>query len=424
MFLNNKKNFLVIFFLGISSGIPITLVLSTLKALLVDKGFDLKIIGFLSLVSLPYSLKIFIAPVVDSMAVPYFTKKLGNRRSWIFITQILLAIFIFFLGIFGEISSLKGIIILSFLVACVSATQDIVIDGYRIELIKKDEQAMASGYYIYGYRVGMLISGSLALALSDKIRWDLVYLTMSGFMLFCIISTFFAKETRVNWHPRKYHFRIWFIKFIIRPLKNFSSRKNWISILFFIVLFKLSDAFVGNLTLPFLLEIGYSKTEIATILKTFGLFAILVGIYFGGIISKKIGIHKALWLATILQALSNFSFIYLVITEKNLNSLYAIVFIENFCGGVGDVIFVGYLSSICNLKFSSTQYALFSSISSIARSVLSSSSGFYASYFGWINFFIFSGLLAIPAVALLIILNKNKNNNFLEKNIKNASLNC
>ncbi len=422
MFLNNKKNFLVIFFLGISSGIPITLILSTLKALLVDKGFDLQIIGFLSLVSLPYSLKIFVAPVVDSLAIPYFTKKLGNRRSWIIITQILLSILIFLLGIFGEMASLKGIALLSFLVACVSATQDIVIDGYRIELIKKEEQALASGYYIYGYRIGMLISGSLALALSDKIRWDVVYLMMSGFMLLCIFSTLFAKETRVNWHPRQYHFKIWFIKFIIRPLRNFSERKNWISILFFIVLFKLADAFVGNLTLPFLLEIGYIKTEIASIFKTFGLFAVLVGVYSGGIIFKKIGIHKALWLATILQAVSNFSFIYLVVTEKTISSLYAIVFIENFCGGIGDVIFVGYLSSICNLKFSSTQYALFSSISSISRSVLSSSSGFYASYFGWINFFIFSGLLAIPAIALLIILNKN-NNQFLEKNNNHASIN-
>ncbi len=422
MFLNNKKNFLVIFFLGISAGIPITLILSTLKALLVDKGFDLKIIGFLSLVSLPYSLKIFVAPVVDSLAIPYFTKKLGNRRSWIMITQILLTILISLLGIFGEVASLKGIAILSFLVACVSATQDIVIDGYRIELIKKEDQAVASGYYIYGYRIGMLISGSLALALSDKIRWDLVYLMMSGFMMLCIISTLFAKESRVNWHPRKYHFKIWFIKFIIRPLRNFSERKNWMSILFFIVLFKLADAFVGNLTLPFLLEIGYTKIEIATILKTFGLFAVLVGVYAGGFLSKKIGIHKALWLATILQAVSNFSFIYLVVTEKTISSLYAIVFIENFCGGIGDVIFVGYLSSICNLKFSSTQYALFSSISSISRSVLSSTSGFYASYFGWINFFIFSGLLAIPAIALLIILNKN-NNKFLEKNNNHATFN-
>lgn len=416
MFSNNKKNFLVIFFLGISSGIPITLILSTLKALLVDKGFDIKVIGFLSLVSLPYSLKIFVAPIVDSMPIPYLTKWLGNRRSWIFFTQILLTALIFLLGIFGEISSLKWIAILAFLIACTSATQDIVIDGYRIELVKKEEQAFASGFYIYGYRIGMLISGSFALALSDKVRWDIVYFLMSGCMMLCVLSTFCAKESRINWHPRKYHFKIWFIKFIICPLKNFSERKNWVSILIFIVLFKLADAFIGNLTLPFLLEEGYTKMELATILKTFGLFATLIGVYFGGIFSKKIGIHKSLWLATILQALSNFSFVYLAISGKNINALYFVVFIENFCGGVGDAIFVGYLSSICNLKFTSTQYALFSSIASISRSALSSTSGFYVSYFGWVSFFIFSGLLAIPAIALLIILNKNSNNKIRKNN--------
>lgn len=404
---NHKKNFIVIFLLGISSGIPITLILSTLKALLVDKGFDIKIIGFLSIVSLPYSLKIFVAPIVDSMAIPYFTKKFGNRRSWIIFSQFLLVIFIALLGIAGESSSLTAISTLAFLVACISATQDIVIDGYRIELIQKEEQAIASAYYIYGYRIGMLISGSLALALSDIIPWYLVYFSMSAFMMICILSVLIANESRKNWHPRKYNFKIWFIKFVIRPLKNFSDRKNWVSIILFIICFKLADAFAGNLTLPFLLEIGYTKTQLATILKTFGLFATLFGVYCGGILFKKIGIYKSLWIATILQSLSNLAFVYLALNGKDTNSLYFIVFLENFCGGIGDAVFVGYLSSICNLKFSSTQYALFSSISSISRSLLSSSSGFYASSLGWINFFIFSAFLAIPAIAFLFILNKN-----------------
>ncbi|NBX52587.1 MAG: MFS transporter [Proteobacteria bacterium] len=404
---NHKKNFIVIFLLGISSGIPITLILSTLKALLVDKGFDIKIIGFLSIVSLPYSLKIFVAPIVDSMAIPYFTKKFGNRRSWIIFSQFLLVIFIALLGIAGESSSLTAISTLAFMVACISATQDIVIDGYRIELIQKEEQAIASAYYIYGYRIGMLISGSLALALSDIIPWYLVYFSMSAFMMICILSVLIANESRKNWHPRKYNFKIWFIKFVIRPLKNFSDRKNWVSIILFIICFKLADAFAGNLTLPFLLEIGFTKTQLATILKTFGLFATLFGVYCGGILFKKIGIYKSLWIATILQSLSNLAFVYLALNGKNTNSLYFIVFLENFCGGIGDAVFVGYLSSICNLKFSSTQYALFSSISSISRSLLSSSSGFYASSLGWINFFIFSAFLAIPAIAFLFILNKN-----------------
>ena len=404
---NHKKNFIVIFLLGISSGIPITLILSTLKALLVDKGFDIKIIGFLSIVSLPYSLKIFVAPIVDSMAIPYFTKKFGNRRSWIIFSQFLLVIFIALLGIAGESSSLTAISTLAFMVACISATQDIVIDGYRIELIQKEEQAIASAYYIYGYRIGMLISGSLALALSDIIPWYLVYFSMSAFMMICILSVLIANESRKNWHPRKYNYKIWLIKFVIRPLKNFSDRKNWVSIILFIICFKLADAFAGNLTLPFLLEIGFTKTQLATILKTFGLFATLFGVYCGGILFKKIGIYKSLWIATILQSLSNLAFVYLALNGKNTNSLYFIVFLENFCGGIGDAVFVGYLSSICNLKFSSTQYALFSSISSISRSLLSSSSGFYASSLGWINFFIFSAFLAIPAIAFLFILNKN-----------------
>jgi PAT family beta-lactamase induction signal transducer AmpG len=402
-----KKNFITIFLLGISSGIPITLILSTLKALLVDKGFDIKIIGFLSLVSLPYSLKIFVAPVVDSLSIPYLTKRFGNRRSWIIFSQVLLVIFIFLLGVAGEVSSLSAICILSFCVASASATQDIVIDGYRIELISRTEQAIASAYYIYGYRIGMLISGSLALAMSDYMDWYLVYIIMSAFMMLCIFSALFAEESRKNWHPRKYFFKIWFIKFVIRPLKNFSDNKNWLSILGFIICFKLADAFAGNLTLPFLLEIGYSKTELATILKTFGLFATLFGVYCGGILFKKIGIFKSLWIATIVQALSNLAFVYLAINGKSIGYLYFVVFVENFCGGIGDAIFVGYLSSICNLKFSSTQYALFSSISSIARSFLSSGSGFYASSLGWINFFIFSALLVIPAIAFLIILSKN-----------------
>ncbi len=411
MKLNSKKNLFVIFLLGISSGIPITLILSTLKALLVDKGFDIKIIGFLSLVSLPYSLKIFVAPIVDSLGIPFLTKKIGNRRSWIILTQILLIIFISLLGFAGEISSLTLITFFAFLVATISATQDIVIDGYRIELISKEEQAMASGYYIYGYRIGMLISGSLALVLSAYIPWILVYLSMSGFMFLCIFVVFFANESRPNWHSRKYYFRIWFLKFIIRPLKNFSEEKNWQYILFFIVCFKLADAFAGNLTMPFLLQIGYTKIELATVLKTFGLFATLFGVYCGGIIAKKIGMLKALWLATIFQSLSNLCFVYLAINERNISALYFVIFIENFSGGIGDAIFVGYLSSICNLKFTSTQYALFSSIASISRSFLSSFSGFYADNLGWSNFFVFSAILSLPAIILLIILGK--------KNIKN-----
>lgn len=395
-----------IFFLGVSSGIPISLILSTLKALLVDKGFDIKIIGFLSLVSLPYSLKILVAPILDSMGLPYLTKKLGNRRSWIIFSQIIIAILIIALGIAGENSSLTSIAILAFLLASFSAMQDIAIDGYRIEISGKDEQAQNSGFYIYGYRLGMLISGSLALGLSEIISWSWVYISMSGFIILCMINVLLAEESRKKWHPHNYNFTIWFVRFVIHPFKKITQKTKWQYILLFIIMFKLPDAFVGSLTLPFLLEIGFSKIELATILKTFGLVAILFGVYCGGILFKKIDVYKSLFIAIILQALSNFAFTLLTYFGHNSEILYLVVFIENFCGGLGDAMFVGYLSSLCNIKFTSTQYALLSSISSISRSLISSTSGFYASDLGWFNFFIFSGLLAIPAIALLFILTK------------------
>jgi PAT family beta-lactamase induction signal transducer AmpG len=405
--INFRKNFTVIFLLGISSGIPLSLVLSTLKAVLVDKNFDLKVIGFLSIVSIPYSLKLFIAPFVDSLSIPYLTRKIGNRRSWILLMQILLAIFITLLGISCELTSLGFITFFSFVVATISATQDIVIDGYRIEIIEAKEQAKASGFYIYGYRIGMLISGSLALIISEFLEWHFVYFIMTLFMILCSFATIYAQESRVGWQPSKYKFNIWFNDFIIEPFKNFINRKNWLIILIFIMLFKLADSFAGSLTMPFLLDLGFTKTDVAKILKTFGLFATLFGVYVGGNLNIKLGMQKSLWLAIILQAISNLSFLLLAIIGKNNDLLYLVVFIENFCGGLGDAIFVGYLSSICNLKFSATQYALLTSVASISRSFLSSLSGVYAYEFGWESFFIFSTILAIPAIALLIILFNN-----------------
>jgi PAT family beta-lactamase induction signal transducer AmpG len=402
------KNFLIIFALGISSGLPFALISSTLKALLVDAGFTIKTIGFLSLATLPYSLKFLIAPFIDSLPIPFLTKKIGHRKSWIIFSQLLLAIFIFLLGIFGIESSLMAITIFAFLVAISSSAQDIVIDGYRIELINKNDQGLATSFYVYGYRIGILISGSLALFLADKISWTLVYLIMSLFMASCMIATVLAKETRTNWKNKKTNFLEWFKNFVLDPFYNFSENKGWYLILLFIISFKLADAFAGNLTAPFLLEIGYSKTELAGILKTFGLFATLLGVFFGGVFTKKFNILPTLWLATIIQGLSNLSFAYLAKIGYNIDLLYVVVFIENFSGGIGDAVFVAYLSSICNLNFSATQYALLSSLASFARGILSSSAGIYAEYFGWFKFFIFSGLLAIPGILFLLILTIKK----------------
>ncbi len=411
----NYKNFSIIFFLGISSGLPLALILSTLKALLVDNGFDLKTIGFFSLVSLPYTLKIFFAPIIDSCKVPILTNKFGQRKSWIILTQILLAITISWLGVAGMLGNLVAIATLSLITAFFSASQDIVIDGYRIELLKKEDQGLASGFYIYGYRIGMLISGAGALALADVVYWDAVFFIMAACMISASLITTLADETRKNFERKSQSFVSWFKDSVITPLLDFTKRERWLAIFAFIISFKLCDAFAGNLTLPFLLDIGFSKIQIASIVKTFGLFATLFGVFAGGVLVRKIGIYKTLWIAAIAQMISNLAFSYLATVGTEVNVLYFVIFIENFSGGIGDAVFVAYLSSLCNLAFSATQYALLASLATLARSVLSSSGGIFAESLGWYNFFIVSASLALPALIFLFLINKKQNSTSLRK---------
>ncbi len=406
--IKSYKNLAIIFFLGISSGLPLALILSTLKAWLLEKGFDLKTIGFFAMISLPYSLKIFFAPIIDSCKIPVLGKFLGQRRSWLFLTQVILAIFIALLGISGAFVNLTAIAIFGTLVAFASASQDIVIDGYRIELIEKENQGFAASFYVYGYRIGMLISGALALVLAEKLGWEAVYFLMSFLMICALLVTFLASETKKDLAESK-GFVSWFKSFVVAPLLDFTNHKKWQVILAFIISFKLADAFAGNLTLPFLLEIGFSKIEIASIVKTFGLFATLLGVFIGGFFVKKITLTKALWISALVQMFSNFAFSYLAKIGHNSEILYLVILVENLSGGIGDAVFVAYLSSLCSLSFSATQYALLVSFATIARSTLTSFGGIFAEFFGWYNFFIISAFLAIPSLILLYFLNRPQN---------------
>ena len=404
-FLQEKK-FIVMFFLGFASGIPIVLVMSTLKTLLAEKGFDLKTIGFFSLATLPYSLKFFYAPLIDSLSIFYLTKKIGQRRSWILLSQLFLIIFIAALGNATNTANIELIAALAFLVAFFSASQDIAIDAYRIELFSKENQGFAVSFYTYGYRIGMLVSGAFALFLADIIDWSKVYYVMSIIMLSGLVSVLFADETRIGWQKKEYNFLQWFKNYAIEPLLDFSHRKSWFVIFIFIICFKLSDVFAGSLTMPFLLSLEFSKTEIAAIVKTFGFAATLIGIFCGGILIKKIDIYKVLFIALLAQGLSNLSFSYLTQIGHNREILAAVIFIENFSGGIGDAVFVAYLSALCNINFSATQFAALTSFASLARSLFAANVGIFAEFFGWYKFFIFSSFLIIPALIALLILYK------------------
>jgi len=403
-----NKKFATIFFLGIASGLPLALLLSTLKALLVDKGFDIKTIGFVSLVTLPYSLKIFFAPIIDSCPVPYLTKLLGQRRSWIIITQIILIIAIALLGIAGENGDLPLIMLFSFLVAFASASQDTVIDGYRIELVEAKNQGLAASFATYGYNIGLLIAGAFALFLSDSISWSVVYFIMSLIMAGGLVVTLLAEETRKNWQKKDYHFIAWTKNYVLAPIVDFIQKPRWYFILAFIIFFKLGDVFAGTLTTPFLLELGFTKTEIAGIVKSFGLAATLGGVFVGGYLVKKIGTYKSLWIAGTAQMLSNLAFSYLAQIGHSDKALCVIIFLENFSGGIGSSVLVAYLSILCNIAFSATQYATLSAFASLSRNLFSSSAGIFAASLGWYKFFIFSTFLAIPGLVFLLILRKNK----------------
>ncbi|MDX2082621.1 MAG: MFS transporter [Rickettsiales bacterium] len=400
------KNLVIIFFLGISSGLPLALILSTLKVTLLQKGFDLKTIGLFSLVSIPYSIKFCFAPIIDSCCVPFLTKNFGQRKSWIILTQILLAVFIFALGIASIGNNLIAITTFAILIAFASASQDIVIDGYRIELIEKEDQGLAASFYVYGYRIGMLISGALALILADLISWSAVYFIIAALALSTILITIFAKETRENFEQKSHDFTSWFKNSVINPFVDFARHDRWYVILAFIICFKLGDAFAGNLTLPFLIKIGFNNIEIASIVKTFGLFATLFGVFIGGVLVKKIGLIKSLWIAAVMQMMSNLTFSYLASIGHNQNMLYLTIFIENFSGGIGDAVFVAYLSNLCSVAFSATQYSLLVSFAAMARSVLTSGAGAFAEVLGWSQFFIFSTFLAVPGLIFLLLLTK------------------
>jgi PAT family beta-lactamase induction signal transducer AmpG len=411
------KKMLTIFLLGISSGLPITLIISTLKAVLLEKGFDLKTIGFFSLVYLPYSLKIFIAPLVDTKSLPFFSKSMGRKKSWIVATQILLAIATFFLGVATINHNLTLLASLALLVAIISATQDTVINGYRIEMVAKEDQGLASTFYIYGYYLGMMISGALALGLAEFIAWELVYGLMAVTILFLSLLTLFIDNIKKNQqeiNEKNNNIKEWFILAVISPIKDLLKHQSWLFILAFIISFKLGDAYMGSMTLPFLLEIGFSKIEIAKIVKTFGLFATLFGIFFGGYFSKKVGLNKSLWIAVFAQMFSNLSFYFLAKIGSDVDALYLVIFIENFCSGFGSTIFVAYLSNLCSLNFSATQYAILDSMASFARSFLTSSAGIVAQKIGWLEFFIFTTFLASPALLFLFLVNK-KNNLIIKK---------
>lgn len=383
--------------LGFASGLPLFLTSKTLQAWMSDAQVDLTAIGLFSLVGLPYSLKFIWSPLMDRFVPPF----LGRRRGWLLITQILLVIAIAIMSVQNPKQALLFVAINALLIAFFSASQDIVADAYRTDVLTPPEMGAGAAVFVLGYRIALLATGSLALILADQMSWNLVYLCLAALMALCIIFTLFAPEPQEDLNAPQD-----LVDAVILPFQEFFSRSGLITgslILLFVILYRLGDGFLSNMVTPFLLspEMAFTKTDIGAIQGGMGLIATIVGTLIGGSIMSKIGINKSLWIFGILQALSNFSYFILAQLGHNYQVMVISINIENFCGGLGTAAFVAFLMSLCNHKFSATQYALLSSLNAVSRDLLVAPAGKLVEIIGWSNFFLFTLIIAVPGLLLL-----------------------
>ncbi|MBI3433956.1 MAG: MFS transporter [Proteobacteria bacterium] len=414
-----KPRVLIVMFLGFSSGLPLALSGSTLLVWMREMQVDLGTIGLFALVGTPYTLKFLWAPVVDALDAPILSPLLGRRRGWLVLSQLLLMAAIVLLA-FCDPASAPGLVALgALLVAAASATQDIVIDAFRIETLDANEQGAGMASYVAAYRVGMLAStvGALyvvtgfeqELGFMRPAAWTVGYLVMAALVAVGMVTALVATEPEKPAAAEigaKAHTGAGAIGRVTGAAAgafgDFLARDAAFVVLAFVVLYKFCDAFAGTMTAPFVIDLGFSRTDYANIVKGVGLAATLVGGFVGGAIARGVPLASCLWLGGILQAVSNLAFAWLALAGLNYPALIAAIIAENFTGAIGTVIFVAYLSALCkNPLHTATQFALLTALAAVGRTYLSSGAGFLAQATGWPTFFVLSALVALPSLALL-----------------------
>jgi MFS transporter, PAT family, beta-lactamase induction signal transducer AmpG len=385
---------LIMLLTGYSAGLPLLLIGSTLQAWMTNEGVDLTAIGAFSLVGLPYTIKFLWAPLLDRYQVPF----LGRRRGWMVIFQILLVITIWGLSLANPRTDLLWVGVLAFMIALFSSSQDVVLDAYRREILSDEELGLGSSLYVNGYRLAMLVSGAFALYLADQFPWKDVYQWMALCMMPGILFTLIAP--REGQHiPIPASLRV----AVVGPLMDFFNRKGaWIMLLF-ILLYKVGDSMASNMTTPFILDIGYSKTDIATVAKTFGMIATIIGGLIGGVMMLKYSIKWSLVFFGILQAVSTLGFSLLPSLPHGFIALASVIAFENLASGMGTAAYAAYMASLTNRQFTATQYALLSALMGVPRVILASPTGWMSKVMGWEMFFVLCTLVAVPGLLLLIL---------------------
>ncbi|MBQ9242143.1 MAG: AmpG family muropeptide MFS transporter [Proteobacteria bacterium] len=411
-----------IFLLGIASGFPLLLTASTLAARLKEGGVDIETIGIFALVGVPYSIKFLFAPFIDALVLPLSKTHLAHRKSWAVLTQILLVCSLVGMSVWTPGMSILYLGACALLTSAFSAMQDVVIDTLRVELVRKDSQGAAAAASVAGYRIGMLMAGAGAFVMATYMPWNTVYLIAAGIMAACIVVTLSlrrlegleeavadnaydeseARELSENSKDVVQRIR----DAVVHPILDFLRRPMAPLILMFIAFFKLGDAMAGSLSMPFYLDLGFTKIQIAAITKVIGVVAVLGGTFVGGFMVKRWPIMRVLWICGILQILSNFVFVWLAQVGADVTVLGVCIVVENVTGGMGTAAFVAYMAQLCNLRFTATQYALLTSLSSLGRSVFASVAGFVAAGVGWEMFFVYSAGVGVPGMIVLYLLER------------------
>ncbi|HEX3710408.1 MAG TPA: MFS transporter [Pseudolabrys sp.] len=410
-----KPRVLIVLFLGFSSGLPLALSGTTLLVWMRESGVDLGTIGLFALVGTPYTVKFLWAPLTDALDAPLLSRWFGRRRGWLVFTQILLIVAILFLGSCDPAAAPGLVALGALLVAAASATQDIVVDAFRVESLPDNEQAAGMASYVAAYRVGMLVSTAGTLFLVSGFQaegfeklaaWHWGYDAMALLVLIGTVTALLATEPErsraaeaAHAHQRRFA-RV--IEAAAGAFKDFLSYEMAAVMLAFVVLFKFTDALSGAMTAPFVIDLGFTRNEYAAIVKGAGLAALLLGGFAGGFIARALPLAMSLWIGAILQSAANLSFSWLAVAGHNQTALAIAITVENFTSAIGTVMFVAYLSALCrNPLHTATQYALLTALAAVGRTYLSSGAGFIAENTGWAWFFVICALAGLPSLVLL-----------------------
>jgi len=406
-------------FLGFSAGLPFLLVFSTLSAWLRDEGVERSVIGFFSWIGVTYSIKVFWAPVVDRISLPFLTTFLGKRRSWMLLAQLGIVVGLVGMGSSDSHSQLQQIALFAVWVAFCSATQDVVIDAYRIESVNPEYQGAMAATYVLGYRIALLVAGAGAFYIADYASWKVAYFVMATAMSVGLVTTLCLKE------PDHKHFdgrlsedvavkrqNIWrrlsisFVDAVLHPFVEFFGRNGKVGllILMLIAVYKMSDITMGVMANPFYLDLGFSKKDIADISKVFGFFMTIAGAAMGGVLVVRYGIMRPLLLGAVMVAATNLLFAVLAVSDPNLLLLAGVISADNLSGGIATSVFIAYLSSLTSTAYTATQYALFSSLMTLPAQLLGGFSGVVVDSYGYTVFFIYASTVGLPAIVLVLLL--------------------